>query len=112
MRETGVSRLPSSRRMPHVAVLVLLAAAARAGVVAADLLPAVADRLGHLGLAAGVALRRLRLLLGRLLHGRRRGVRGGADHPHRLLERLALLYAEDHLGRLLLDALPHVHEFL
>src|SRR5262249_61042456 len=38
----------------HVAVLVLLAAAARARVVAADALALVADRLGLLGLPAAV----------------------------------------------------------
>src|SRR5262249_10942905 len=57
----------TSRRLAHVAILVLLARAARAGVVAADLLAAVADRLGDLHLAGrGVgALVRLGLHPGR-----------------------------------------------
>src|SRR5438552_14021682 len=88
----------SARRRPHVAVLVLLAAAAGARFVAADLVAAVADRLLLLvaGLAAGD---------GGLLLGLHRAVgdlqaRGGlvhhlADHEHRFFGQvLVVLHAE------------------
>src|SRR5262245_52060113 len=73
-------------RLAHVAVLVLLAAAARAGVVAADLLAAVADRLEFL-VAGAVVRDRLVVAVGGAGLGRRL-VDGRADDPQRLLEGL------------------------
>src|SRR5207247_7504992 len=92
----------SAGGLAHVAVLVLLAAAARAGVVTADALGAVADRLDLLVGLLAVGDRRLLLALDTLAVGRR-GPRGGfvsrrADHPQGLLEALLFLHAEDRVG--------------
>src|SRR6478672_9036278 len=97
-------------RGSHAAVLVLLAAAAGAGVVAADFRGAIADwflRFSAL-LAAGDGL----LLLGADALGRHGGrsrlVDRGADLPEGLGERLgSLFHAKDQVGHLPLDALPH-----
>src|SRR6266540_4213050 len=96
---SAIVRLPLSRpiiqRSPrrlraHVAILVFLAAAARARVVAADLLAAVADRLQFL-VAARIGRHAV------VGHGARGGlVDRGADRPQRFLERLGLLHLEDH----------------
>src|SRR5262245_61240987 len=98
-------RVAAARLLPrfelHVAVLVLLTAAARARVVAADLRPDVADRLGLLRLAAGVCglllLVRLRLL--RLERRDRRRLRRPRARPQRHLRLLVahLLHSEHRL---------------
>src|SRR5262249_24721535 len=109
--------LSSHRRLVHAAVLVLLAAAARARVVAADALAAVADRL--LLLVALLTARDRRVLLathaalvGQRQRRWRRLVDRRADRPQRLLEPLRLLHAEDRVRHLILHALPHGVEFL
>src|SRR5438105_13757385 len=93
----------SHRRLAHAAVLVLLAAAARARLVAADLLGAVADRLGLLVALLTVGDRR-RLLPRRAVGAgqrpRGRLVRRRPDHPHRPLEALLLPHAEHLVGDL------------
>src|SRR5436305_2854418 len=84
-------------RLPHVAVLVLLAALARARLVAADLLAAVADRLGLLVAPLTAGDRLLLLVLDAALlrqHALRLLVRRRPDRPHPLLEALLLLHAE------------------
>src|SRR5947209_19242376 len=111
----AAKRNASHRGLAHVAVLVLLAAAAGTRVVAADLFAAVADRLGLLVALAAVGDRRL--LLGRDAVGARHRPRGRfldrrADRPQRLLEALRLLHAEHSLADLVLHALPHGVEFL
>src|SRR5262245_41075933 len=102
----------------HVAVLVLLAAAAGARVVAADALAAVADRLGLLlGLLAALDGGHL-LGLDAALRRRRGHGRAGllvprlGDGPHRLLEALGLLHAEDGVAHLVAQATPHPLELL
>src|SRR5262249_32188010 len=108
--------LPLAAFQLHVAVLVLLAAAAGAGVVATDLLAAVADRFGLLLLAAGVRLplRCGPLRLSRLRGRDRRRVRGPRARPQRRLRLLVahLLHAEDGLRRAVANALPHLVELL
>src|SRR5262245_908191 len=95
---SATSSLP--RCLPHVAVLVLLAAAARAGVVAADLLAAVADRFGLLVASLATGNRRA-LLAGHAGLAQCPGggfVGGGLDRP--LLEATLLFHAEDAVGHL------------
>src|SRR6266852_8253974 len=103
--------LSSHRRLPHMAVLVLLPAAARAGIVAANAFAAVADRFGLLVallaigdsgflLAANALPVAGDMTRGRLVYGR-------ANRPHRFLERLRFLHAENSVGDLILHALPH-----
>src|SRR5262249_45846775 len=99
------------RRGLHAAVLVLLAAPARARIVAADLVHLVAERLDLLPFAQGVRL------LGADVVGGGEGPRGlgvgrGADLPDRFLEALVVLQLEDRLGHLLGDPFPHRVEFL
>src|SRR5687767_10132695 len=102
----GVSRPFERSALPllqfHVTVLVLLAATAGAGIVSPHFLSDVADRLGLLGLAAGVRLhRRFRVLrLAGLLRRDRRLVRRPSAGPERSLGFLVphLLDAEDRLG--------------
>src|SRR5262249_37659870 len=107
-------RQMSLHRLPHVAILVLLAAAARAGVVAANSLGAVADRLGLLlGLLTARDGRFLLCADARLGHGRRRRrlVHHGADGPDRLLEAFVVLHLENGVGRFVGEAGPHRVEF-
>src|SRR5205823_5443300 len=112
MRDNDIAMMSSwdhtsHRRRAHVAVLVLLAAATRARVVAADLVAAVAYRLDLLvGLAACRRLRRLGCRALRSLLRRR------VDDPDRILQPFRLLHAEDVLGHARRDAFPHRAEFL
>src|SRR5262245_35556726 len=102
----------SHRCLPHVTVLVLLAAAARARFVAADAVATVADRLQLFPLFATGGY-------GLLLIVGRRGADAGrsflncrANRPERLLKPLGFFHAEDVVGDLVLHALPHRLEFL
>src|SRR5262245_28425505 len=88
----------------HAAVLVFLTAAARAGIVAADLCPGVADRFRLLALAPRV---RHHLLVLRRHSPRSRLVDRRPDRPDRVLEATLLLHAEDTVRHLVVDALPH-----
>src|SRR6266542_3743234 len=103
-----VSGMHRAAGLAHVAVFVLLAAAAGARIVATHLLLAVADRLRLLALA-GVRHPLARVLRhypwGRLVNRR-------ADRPDRLLETLRLLHAEYRVGHAIVDALPHRVELL
>src|SRR5262245_17226595 len=100
--------MTSHRGRAHVAVLVLLAATARAGVVAADLLAAVADWLDLFLLAACVC----RYLIGRRHRAGGTLLRGHLVHPDRLLNAAGLLHAEDVFGDASGEAVPHHLEFL
>src|SRR5262249_25602366 len=91
----------------HMAVLVLLAAAAGAGIITADPVATIADGLDLLGSRTRVGRR---WAFDRRRHGRGL-VNGGADLPERLLEPLFLFHAKDRFGDLVLDALPHEVEF-
>src|SRR5438105_11728498 len=102
-------------RVAHAAVLVLLAAAARAGIVAADLFTAVANGFDLLvGLLAPLDGR---VLLGTdiVSAGHRLGgsfLDQGADCPYRFREALVVLHAEDGVGDLVAHPHPHAVEFL
>src|SRR5437879_4944432 len=92
-----------NRWLAHVAVLIFLAAAAGAGIVAADALAAVADRLGLLVslLAAGdglVLLTADTLAVGDRSGARRRFMHRGPDLPERFLKTLIFLHAQDRVG--------------
>src|SRR5207248_5254387 len=110
-RPVGVAHdLPGG--LAHVAVLVLLAAAARAWVIAANAVAAVADRFRLLfGLLAmgdgGVLLGPHRLLARRRQGPRRRLVRRRPDHPQRFLKAFLLLHAGHGVRHLVLQTLPH-----
>src|SRR5262249_34294817 len=99
----------SAGGLAHVAVFVLLAAAAGARIVAAHLLLAIANRLRLLPLACV-----RHPLLTRVLrrHPRRRLVDRRPDRPDRLLETLRLLHAEDSVRHAIVDAVPHRVELL
>src|SRR5262245_17793113 len=99
-----------------MAVLVLLAAAAGARVIAADLVAAVADRLGLLVALGAAGDRRVLLaanpIRARRPHVARRLLGRRTDRPQRLLEALLFLHAEDRVAHLVLHALPHRVELL
>src|SRR5262249_33985486 len=109
----------SACRLAHVTVLVLLAAAARAGIVAADALGAVADRLdllgGLLAICDGCGLLALDGVAVGAGGGRgalRRFVNRRANRPDRFLETFFLLHAKDGIGDPILNPFPHGVEFL
>src|SRR5262249_31695788 len=111
-QEPGSPLSPYPRLLAHVAILVFLAAAARAPVVAAAALAVVADRLRLLVALLAVGDGRLLLaahapLVRRRQRPRRRLVDRRPDRPQRLLEALRLLHAEHRLGHLVLHPLPH-----
>src|SRR6266704_2728780 len=101
-------------RLPHVAVLVLLAASARARIIPADAFATVADRLGFLfALAApgdGVVLLGSHAGAGHRAGGRL--VDRRAYGPNRFLKAFLFFHAENSLAHLVADALPHAVELL
>src|SRR5262249_3480795 len=107
--------MSSPDRLAHVAILVLLAAAAGTGIVAADAFAAIADRLKLLIAALAVGDGGVLLTANVSVAGGGRARRGFVDHradrPHRLLERFLFFHAENGVGNLVLDALPHRLEF-
>src|SRR5436305_1567873 len=100
----GLSFTRRSHLLPHVAVLVLLARAARARVVAADAVGGIADGLGlfrGLGRIRGYAIRtfsRSAETLGR----------GLICKAHNGLELFLFLHAEDRVGDFVVHAIPHL----
>src|SRR5262249_51237027 len=100
---------PRRRLLAHVAVLVLLARAARARVVAADAVGAVAARLRLLVRLRAVGRHSVLAVARRRHQPRRLVVAGEPDH---LLEPLLLLHAEYRVGDLVLHAVPHLVERL
>src|SRR5205814_8629908 len=102
--------------MAHAAILVLLAAPARAWFIAADALATVADRLGLLIPLLAIGNRGILLAADAVAVRTRRGARGGlvrrgADRPQRF-QSLFLFHAENGFGDLVLDPFPHGLEFL
>src|SRR5438093_1520531 len=82
LHEESFPKPGSACRLPHVAVLVFLAAAARARFVATDPLTPVADRLDHFRFASRIGAELVGLGPGRRL------VNGRADGPKRFLKGL------------------------
>src|SRR5262249_37609114 len=106
----------SPGRLAHVAILVLFAAATRAGTITAHSFAAIANWLRPLFTVLAVGDRRLLLAADAVAVGGHRSGRGfvnhGADRPYGLLKRLGLLHAEDGFRNLVLHPFPHKVEFL